>query len=126
MDRRIIEKIQQRRRQMLVHSYLYYEENVNIVSDDTWSRWAKELAQLQKDYPKESAEAEEYEQFKDWDGSSGAFLNFGENIKSVAKILLDSNKQVKSENKISKSVLKVQNPEKKSRKSKIKSTRSLF
>lgn len=126
MDRRIIEKIQQRRRQMLVHSYLYYEENVNIVSDATWSRWAKELAQLQKDYPKESAEAEEYEQFKDWDGSSGAFLNFGENIKSVAKILLDSNKQVKSENKISKSVLKVQNPEKKSRKSKIKSTRSLF
>ena len=126
MDRRIIEKIQQRRRQMLVHSYLYYEENVNIVSDATWSRWAKELAQLQKDYPKESAEVEEYEQFKDWDGSSGAFLNFGENIKSVAKILLDSNKQVKSENKISKSVLKVQNPEKKSRKSKIKSTRSLF
>lgn len=126
MDRRIIEKIQQRRRQMLVHSYLYYEENVNIVSDATWSRWAKELAQLQKDYPKESAEAEEYEQFKDWDGSSGAFLNFGENIKSVAKILLDSNKQVKSENKISKSALKVQNPEKKSRKSKIKSTRSLF
>lgn len=126
MDRRIIEKIQQRRRQMLVHSYLYYEENVNIVSDATWSRWAKELAQLQKDYPKESAEAEEYEQFKDWDGSSGAFLNFGENIKSVAKILLDSNKQVKSENKISKSVLKVQNSEKKSRKSKIKSTRSLF
>lgn len=126
MDRRIIEKIQQRRRQMLVHSYLYYEENVNIVSDDTWSRWAKELAQLQKDYPKESVEAEEYEQFKDWDGSSGAFLNFGENIKSVAKILLDSNKQVKSENKISKSALKVQNSEKKSRNSKIKSTRSLF
>lgn len=126
MDSRIIEKIQQRRRQMLVHSYLYYEENVNIVSDDTWSRWAKELAQLQKDYPKESAEAEEYEQFKDWDGSSGAFLNFGENIKSVAKILLDSNKQVKSENKISKSVIKIQNSEKKSRKSKIKSTRSLF
>jgi hypothetical protein len=99
---------------------------VNIVSDATWSRWAKELAQLQKDYPKESAEAEEYEQFKDWDGSSGAFLNFGENIKSVAKILLDSNKQVKSGSKISNSSISVHHSEKKSRNSKIKSTRSLF
>ena len=73
---------------MLVHSYIYYELNDNIVSDAQWAKWAKELEQLQKDYPKESTEVEEYEQFKDWDGSSGAFLNFGEHIKTVAKILL--------------------------------------
>ena len=76
---------------MLVHSYIYYELDDNIVSDAQWAKWAKELEQLQKDYPKESAEVEEYEQFKDWDGSSGAFLNFGENIKTVAKILLEQN-----------------------------------
>lgn len=108
---------------MLVHSYIYYELNDNIVSDATWAKWAKELEQLQKDYPKESAEVEEYEQFKDWDGSSGAFLNFGENIKTVAKILLE----LKSKTKISNSTILVHGSEKKSQKGKLKSsTRSLF
>ena len=99
----IKEKIRQRRRQMLVHSYIYYELDDNIVSDAQWAKWAKELEQLQKNYPKESAEVEEYEQFKDWDGSSGAFLNFGENIKTVAKILLGikspSQTQIETEKK---------------------------
>lgn len=119
----IKEKIRQRRRQMLVHSYIYYELDDNIVSDAQWAKWAKELEQLQKDYPKESAEVEEYEQFKDWDGSSGAFLNFGENIKTVAKILLE----LKSGSKISNSAILVHDSTKKSQKSKVKSnTRSLF
>lgn len=117
----IQEKIRQRRRQMLVHSYIYYELNQNIVSDHQWSEWAKELAQLQKDYPKESAEVEEYDQFKDWDGSSGAFLKFGENIKTVAKILLENqSKPVKTAGLVAHS-------EKKSQKGKLKSeTRRLF
>lgn len=99
----IKEKIRQRRRQMLVHSYIYYELDDNIVSDVQWAKWAKELEQLQKNYPKESAEVEEYEQFKDWDGSSGAFLNFSEAIKTVAKILLGikspSQTQIETEKK---------------------------
>lgn len=85
----IREKIRQRRRQMLVHSYIYYELNDNIIPDSKWAEWAKELVQLQQDYPKESEEEEFYDMFRDWDGSSGAFLNFGENIKTVAKILLN-------------------------------------
>ena len=84
----IAEKIKQRRRQMLVHSYLYYEKDTNIVSDSKWAEWAKELEQLQKDYPKESAEVEFAEQFVDWDGSSGAHLKYSDNIKRVAEILL--------------------------------------
>lgn len=111
---------------MLVHSYIYYELNQNIVSDHKWAEWAKELQELQQKYPKESAEVEEYEQFKDWDGSSGAFLKFGENIKTVAKILLEQkNCSNQSINKgfaqnMQKTVLKPQ-------KGKVKSnTRSLF
>lgn len=122
----ILEKIRQRRRQMLVHSYIYYELNDNLISDAQWAKWAKELEQLQKDYPKESAEAEYYEDFKDWDGSSGAFLNFGENIKTVAKILLEqkncSNQSINKvfDKNMQKTVLKPQ-------KGKLKSsTRSLF
>ena len=111
---------------MLVHSYIYYELNDNVVDDHTWAKWAKELEQLQKDYPKESSEVEEYEQFKDWDGSSGAFLKFGENIKTVAKILLEqkncSNQHIKSN-----FAQNVQKSQLKSQKSKVKSnTRSLF
>lgn len=122
----IKEKIRQRRRQMLVHSYIYYELNDNIISDAKWAEWAKELEQLQKNYPKESEEVEYYDDFKDWDGSSGAFLNFGENIKTVAKILLEqkncSNQSINKvfDKNMQKSTLKPQ-------KGKLKSsTRSLF
>lgn len=120
----IQEKIRQRRRQMLVHSYIYYELNDNIISDSQWSKWAKELQELQQKYPKESAEVEEYDQFKDWDGSSGAFLKFGENIKTVAQILLENQKSALG---MSKTIQNVQKSSLKSQKSKIKSnTRSLF
>ncbi len=67
-------KIKQRRRQVLVHSYIYYVMNDNIISDDTWSKWAEELEQLQKDYPAESAEVEMYDEFKNFDHSTGANL----------------------------------------------------
>lgn len=42
------ELIRRRRAQMLIHSCIYYELNDNIVSDDTWQKWADELEQLQK------------------------------------------------------------------------------
>lgn len=68
--------IKRRRRQILVHSYIYYVLNDNIISDEQWSRWAEELEQLQKDYPEESAEVELYEVFKGFDHSTGANLDF--------------------------------------------------
>ena len=71
---KIAEKIQQRRYQMLIHSCIYYKLNDNYVSDDTWSEWAFELADLQNMYPEISKKVTLYEYFKDWDGSSGAFL----------------------------------------------------
>ena len=111
----IKERIKQRRRQMLVHSYIYYELNDNIVSDSQWAKWAKELQELQQKYPEESKDVEYYDDFKDWDGSSGAFLNFGENIKTVAKILLG----IKSPSQHQKSISV---PKKKAK----SNTRSLF
>lgn len=68
------ERIRQRRLQMLVHSYIYYKLDNNIIDDATWSRWAKELQQLQVNYPEDSKEVEWAEAFEGWDGSSGAFL----------------------------------------------------
>ena len=68
------ELIQQRRLQLLVHSCLYYHYDINIVSDKTWDKWAKELVQLQKDNPEISKQVIWYDAFKDWDASTGAFL----------------------------------------------------
>ena len=49
----IKEKIRQRRTQMLVHSYIYYEKDDNIVSDFKWQEWADELRDLQNNHPDE-------------------------------------------------------------------------
>ena len=70
----IAEKIQQRRYQMLVHSCLYYRLNNNIISDKQWDAWARELRDLQNQYPQISKQVTLYEYFKDWDASTGAFL----------------------------------------------------
>lgn len=79
---------------MLVHSYIYYELNENIVSDSQWSKWAMELADLQVKYPDISKQVIYADDFDGWDGSSGAFLTYKDklNIVVVAERLL-GNKQ---------------------------------
>lgn len=67
----IKEKINQRRRQLLVHSVIYYKLNSNIITDKQWSQWALELEDLQKRYPKESSEVPYYDTFKGFDHSTG-------------------------------------------------------
>lgn len=67
-------KIRQRRAQMLVHSCIYYELNDNIISDDTWQRWADELEKLQKENPDLLQIGFYDDAFADWDGSTGTHL----------------------------------------------------
>ena len=67
----VIEKIRQRRLQILVHSCIYYKYNENIISDAKWNEWANELVELQKKYPAQSMKADMYDVFKDFDGSTG-------------------------------------------------------
>ena len=74
MNQKIADLIQRRRLQLLVHSRIYYELNRNIISDKKWDEWARELVELQRDYPEESKRTIWYEAFKDWDASTGAFL----------------------------------------------------
>ena len=72
----IEEKIKQRRLQILVHSFIYYDLNENIISDDKWSQWAKELVFLQKEFPEISKKVIYYDTFKDFDGSTGFDLDY--------------------------------------------------
>lgn len=74
MNQDIVAKIQQRRKQMILHSIIYYRFGDGIVSDKTFDKWAYELKDLQKHYPEESKKVVHYELFKDWDGSTGYHL----------------------------------------------------
>ena len=67
-------RIRQRRSQMLVHSRIYYILDENIVSDDTWQKWANELRDLQEQYPKYCKIGFFDREFATWNGDSGAFL----------------------------------------------------
>lgn len=60
-------KIRQRRKQILIHSCIYYRLNNNIISDYQYDMWGKELGKLQREYPELSKEVEDYyEWFKDY------------------------------------------------------------
>lgn len=63
------ELIKRRRLQVLVHSCIYYELNDNVISDEVFDKWAKELEQLHKDHPQYSDEWDDA--FAKWDSSSG-------------------------------------------------------
>ena len=88
-DLEIAEKIQQRRYQMLIHSCLYYHLNQNVISDKQWDAWARELRDLQNEYPDISSQVILYDEFKDWDASTGAFLPIEEPwvVKAAKKFL---------------------------------------
>lgn len=66
-----LELINRRRRQILVHSYLYYNMNTNLISDYTFDIWCKELVQLHKDNPNETLQAVFPKAFKNWTGFTG-------------------------------------------------------
>ena len=67
----IAELINRRRRQVLVHSVIYYNLDDNIVSDSQWSLWAKELAELQDKYPNIAKSCWMADEFEGFEGSSG-------------------------------------------------------
>ena len=70
-DEQIAELINRRRRQILVHSVIYYTYDDSIISDYTWSKWAQELAELQQQYPSIAANCVFADDFKGFDPSTG-------------------------------------------------------
>ena len=70
----IRELISRRRRQVLVHSVIYYKLNANLIDDTTWSKWALELEELQNRYPKIAAACPLAKAFENFDHSTGMSL----------------------------------------------------
>lgn len=85
----IEERILQRRMQMLVHSYIYYECGTSIIADAKFDKWAYELRDLQQEYPEESKRVKYYSQFKDWDGTTGFNLPY-KAVQHIAERLLEN------------------------------------
>lgn len=79
----IVTFIRRRRLQMMVHSYVYYELNDNVVSDTVWQLWAGQLTRAQKLHPEPIGFYDEA--FADWDGSTGYHLPKDDYIKAKAE-----------------------------------------
>ena len=77
MNQEILEKINQRRRQILVHSCIYYRMGEQVISDYQFDKWAYELVDLQNNYPEESRKGVYYDFFVHFDGSTGFDLPTG-------------------------------------------------
>ena len=73
-DSAIKELISRRRRQILVHSVIYYKLNENLIDDATWSRWALELEELQERYPQLATQCPLNDAFIGFDHSTGMSL----------------------------------------------------
>lgn len=67
----VLELINRRRRQILVHSYLYYKMDTNLIQDHVFDKWCRELMQLHIKHPTESRRAVFWSVYKDWNGFSG-------------------------------------------------------
>ena len=70
-DEQIRELINRRRRQILVHSIIYYEMNDSLISDNQWAEWALELEELQGKYPDIAEECPYADAFSGFEHSSG-------------------------------------------------------
>lgn len=94
--------IQRRRLQILVHSRLYYELNVNLIRDSEFDSFARELVILQRDYPEISEKVCYAEAFKDWDGSTGAFLPLNDEwvVRKASELLTGRKASVNEHSKI--------------------------
>ncbi|UJQ86832.1 DNA ligase [Arthrobacter phage Reedo] len=68
----IAARIERRRRQILVHSILYYKLDRPLIEDHTYDAWAQELIRLQTEHP-EISEGVAYHRdaFRNFTSSTG-------------------------------------------------------
>ena len=60
---------------IIVHSYIYYELNNNVISDKKYDEKSRELAKYRTDYPDLWKSSMYYKQFgDDYDGATGFTL----------------------------------------------------
>lgn len=94
-----LQELEHKQRQLIVHSFIYYELNDNIISDNVYDNLSLEV-ELRKDSDiwKQS---KFYSVFKDWDSSTGMslikgrskeYIQYTTHFTNLAKDLLIMNK----------------------------------
>lgn len=76
--------INHRRKQILVHSYIYYVMGQEVISDKQWDTWARELVQLQREHPTIAETAIEAWQFRDFDATTGFHFEYPDWVEGTA------------------------------------------
>lgn len=66
-----VDRIELLQKWILIHSYLYYELDWNLVPDSKYDQNSLQLAKMIDKYPAEHKKSTYYYVFKDFDGSSG-------------------------------------------------------
>lgn len=74
--------IRKRRGQMILHSYLYYNLDHPVISDQKWQEWAIDLVDLQNKYDKIIGFYDD--EFIDWTGDTGCHLPTPTTYKQLA------------------------------------------
>lgn len=69
----IKELINRRRRQILIHSCIYYRLNSSIWTDSQYDEKARELQKFQQQHPDIAAECDFHDAFKDFTESTTGF-----------------------------------------------------
>ena len=88
MNSEVLAKITHRRRQLYVHSVIYYRHCASVISDTQFDKWAYELAELQREYPTEAESAVFAAEFAAWDGTSGFDLPWNPWAERTAEYLI--------------------------------------
>lgn len=87
-ETKALELINRRRRQLHVHSVIYYHLNTNIIPDATFDKWAVELASLQRDFPDSKHKGYMPGVFASWTGDTGMHLPVTDRALGLAQSLL--------------------------------------
>ena len=69
-----LQELNHRERQVLIHAYLYYKLNKNLVGDNLYDHFSFALARLIKKYPEDFKKSVFYADFKGFNPSRRSYL----------------------------------------------------
>ena len=89
------EVINRLRRQMVVHSYIYYRLDQILISDDEWQERAERLAKLQEEHGTKHGYLDKVFEF--WDGTTGMHLPCGADEHARALAIIKVTEEARKE-----------------------------
>ncbi len=82
--------MEKRRRQIIIHSCIYYIHGKALISDKQFDKWAYELVDLQNKCPEIAKYGDWSYEFRDFDGTTGYHLPLtGVWVNGKAEMLID-------------------------------------